>query len=63
VLGVDHELQVLVSVAFTARTDGGRAVCALHGRKLTPRPGTLAPAAAHVAWHTREVFKGEPLTA
>jgi len=62
VLGLDRELQVLVSAVFTARTDAGRAVYALHGRKLKPRPGTLAPAAAHVAWHAREVFKGEPLT-
>jgi putative restriction endonuclease len=52
-----------VSAVFTARTDAGRAVYALHGRKLTPRPGTLAPAATHLAWHAREVFKGEPLTA
>jgi len=63
VLGLDRELQVLVPAVFTARTDAGRAVYALHGRKLKPRPGTLAPAAAHVAWHAREVFKSEPLTA
>ena len=63
VLGVDQGLQVRVSAMFTARTEAGRAVYALHGRKLTPRPGTVVPAAAHVAWHAREVFKGEPLTA
>ena len=60
-LGLNYELRVLVSQAFTARTDAGRAIYALHGRKLTPRPGTITPAPAHVAWHAREVFKGEPL--
>jgi putative restriction endonuclease len=61
VLGLDRRLQVLVSAVFTARTEAGRAVYALHGRKLTPRPGTVVPAEAHISWHAREVFKGEPL--
>ena len=62
-LGLDADLRVLVSSAFTARTRLGRAVYALHGHELTPRPGTAVPAAVHVAWHTREVFKGVALAA
>jgi hypothetical protein len=31
--------------------------------ELRPRPGTAPAAAVHVAWHAREVFKGEPLLA
>jgi hypothetical protein len=41
----------------------GRAVYDLHGRELSPRPGTAVPAVTYVSWHTRQVFKGEPLTA
>jgi len=44
-------------------TEADRTIYALHGRKLAPRPCTVVPAAAHVAWQIREVFKGEPLTA
>lgn len=62
-LGLDHELRVMVSDMFTARTEAGRAVYDLHGRKLRPRPGTHVPAAAHVSWHNREVFRGDTLTA
>ena len=62
-LGLDTELRVLASAVFTARTVAGRAVYQLHERVLTPRPGTVAPAAGHVSWHAREVFKGQPLTA
>jgi putative restriction endonuclease len=62
VLGLDAKLRVLVSTAFTARTDAGRAVYDLHHRALSPRPGTPAPAPAHIAWHSREVFKAQPLT-
>lgn len=62
-LGVDDALSVQVSRAFTARTEAGRAVYALHGRPLSPRPGTAVPAASHLAWHRREVFKGDPLAA
>lgn len=60
-LGLDAGLRVLVSAAFTARTSAGRAVYELHGRELSARPGTAMPAAAHVSWHAREVFKGEAL--
>lgn len=62
VLGLDSELRILVSIAFTARTNAGRAVYDLHHRSLSPRPGTPAPAPAHIAWHAREVFKAQPLT-
>lgn len=63
VLGLDTELRVRVSAVFSARTTAGRTVYELHGRSLNPRPGTAIPAAEHVAWHTREVFKGQPLAA
>ncbi len=61
VLGLDPGLLVRVAAVFTARTTAGRAVYELHGRPLTPRPGTVTPAAEHVSWHSHEVFKGEPL--
>ena len=63
VLGLDPDLRVQVSAVFSARTTAGRTVYELHGRPLNPRPGTVIPAAEHVAWHTREVFKGQPLAA
>jgi putative restriction endonuclease len=63
VLGLDTGLRVLVSSVFTARTPSGRAVYDLHGRELSPRPGTVMPASGHVSWHAREVFKGKALTA
>jgi putative restriction endonuclease len=62
VLGLDTGLRILVSIAFTARTETGRAVYGLHHRVLSPRPGTPVPAAAHIDWHTREVFKSRPLS-
>jgi putative restriction endonuclease len=63
VLGLDLELQVQVSAAFSARTSAGRAVYDLHGLPLQPRPGTPVPAVRHLEWHRHEVFKGEPLSA
>lgn len=60
-LGADHA--VIVSTSYSARTDAGRAVYDLHGRRLAPRPGTPLPAHHHVRWHEREVFKGVPLPA
>jgi len=63
VLGLDQRLRVQVSAVFTARTEAGRAVYAPHGRNLTPRPGTVVPADAHVSWHAHQVFKGKPLRA
>ena len=62
-LGLDDACSVVVSTNYAAVSDMGRAVYELHGRELRPRPGTRLPAAAHVQWHTREVFKGESLTA
>ncbi|WP_446212903.1 phosphorothioated DNA-binding restriction endonuclease [Micromonospora sp. IBSANI012] len=62
-LALDSDLRIHVSTAFTARTNVGRTVYDLHGRMLRPRPGTPVPAADHVSWHRREVFKGEPLNA
>ena len=62
-LGLDPGRQVMVSAKFSARTPAGRAVYDLHGYQLAPRPGTALPAPAHVAWHTQQVFKGEPLAA
>jgi putative restriction endonuclease len=63
VLGLDPGLRILVSGRFSARTSAGRAVYGMHGRALSPRPGTAVPAAVHVSWHARQVFKGEPLAA
>jgi putative restriction endonuclease len=63
VLGLDPELRILVSARFSARTSAGRAVYDMHGRPLRPRPGTAVPAAVHVSWHSRQVFKGAPLAA
>lgn len=62
-LGLDLNLRVLVSAVFNARTSAGRAVYELHGRPLSPRPGTITPSGDHITWHTREVFKGKPLAA
>ncbi len=62
-LGLDVDLRVVVSTRFSARTPAGRTVYDLHGCGLSARPGTALPAAAHVSWHARQVFKGEPLAA
>ena len=63
VLGLTADSTVRVSAAYTARTAAGEAIYGLHGRELRPRPGTPLPAAPHVEWHAREVFKGEALAA
>ena len=63
ILGLDRGLRVMVSAMFSARTQAGRAVYDLHGRGLSPRPGTAPPAPGHVSWHTTQVFKGKPLAA
>ncbi len=62
-LGLDTHLRVVVSAGFTARTAAGRAIYDLHGWALSARPGTALPAAVHVSWHARQVFKGVPLAA
>ena len=60
-LGLDDDLAVVVSRRFSARTQQGRAVYDLHGRRLNPRPGTPLPAEPHVRWHTEQVFQGQSL--
>lgn len=62
-LGLDPELKVTVSSQYSARTEVAKRVYDLAGRPLQPRRGTQVPAAVHTAWHTREVFKGDPLAA
>lgn len=62
-LGLTAEGAVRVSEAYTARTEAGRRIYELHNAVLQPRPGTLMPAEVHVAWHSREVFKGSALAA
>ena len=63
ILGLGRGLRVMVSAMFSARTQAGRAVYDLHGRGLSPRPGTTLPASGHVSWHATQVFKGKPLAA
>lgn len=63
VLGLGPDLRILVSAAFTARLPAGRSIYGLHLQQLSPRPGTPTPASAHIDWHKREVFKGNPLPA
>jgi putative restriction endonuclease len=60
-IGLRDPGTVVASDGFSAVGDVGRAVYALHGSELRPRPGTVLPAADYVLWHTREVFKGAPL--
>jgi len=61
-LGLDEEYRILVSGVFSARTEAAKRVYDLHGRPLKPRRGTDLPAIPHVAWHGREVFRGQPLS-
>jgi putative restriction endonuclease len=60
-LGLDEEHRITVSGVFSARTDAAKRIYELHGRPLRPRRGTHLPAVPHVAWHGREVFRGQPL--
>ncbi len=62
VLGLDTTLRVRVAETFTARTDEGKRVYDLRGRKLRPRSGTPPPDSGHINWHTDQVFKGQPLS-
>ena len=62
-IGLRDPGTIEVSTAFSAVGEVGRAVYQLHGKELRARPGTALPAAQHVLWHRREVFKGEPLAA
>jgi putative restriction endonuclease len=62
-LGLDEEHRITVSTVFSARTEVAKRIYDLQDRQLTPRRGTTPPAAEHVAWHRREVFRGQPLIA
>ena len=62
-LGLADPETVVVSTKFGAVSEAGKRIYDLHGRRLTPRPGTTLPAVAHVEWHSREVFKGSALSA
>ena len=62
-IGLRDPGTVVISQAFSAVGDVGRAVYELHGRELRPRPGTVLPALDYVIWHRQEVFKGDPLAA
>lgn len=58
VLGFDDPETVVVSKAYSARSEAGKRVYDLHSKRIRPRPGTALPAEEHVLWHSREVFKG-----
>jgi putative restriction endonuclease len=60
-LGLDEEYRILVSGVFSARTEAAKRIYDLHGRPLQPRRGTDLPAVPYVAWHGKEVFRGQPL--
>jgi len=61
VLGLRDPETITVSSTYSAMSEQGRRVYELHEKSLRPRPGTKLPAVEHVAWHTREVFKGAPI--
>ena len=61
-LGLSLNHVVLVSDRFHA-SGTGRSTYELHGKPLTPRPGTPLPAVEHLEWHAREVFQGASLSA
>ncbi|MGK5499971.1 phosphorothioated DNA-binding restriction endonuclease [Streptomyces sp. URMC 125] len=65
VLGIGDGHRVLVSRHFTGGSRPARDhVTALAGRPLLgPRPGARPVAAAHRAWHLRQVFHGAPRAA
>ncbi|GAA3497245.1 HNH endonuclease [Streptomyces prasinosporus] len=62
VLGVGEGHRVLVSQRFVGHGPAARAqVTELSGRPLTgPQPGAAPVAASHRAWHTAQVFRGDP---
>jgi putative restriction endonuclease len=61
-LGLDEEHRILVSSVFSARTEAAKRIYDLQSRPLRPRRGTALPAVEHVAWHGKEVFRGQPLS-
>jgi putative restriction endonuclease len=62
-LGLGGNYTVVVSAAYSARTDEARRVYDLQGVELQPRPGTALPHHDHVRWHARQVFKAPHLAA
>ncbi len=62
VLGVDEHHRILVSQRFVGHSPAAREhVTALAGRPLVgPQPGARPVAVGHRAWHTRQVFRGDP---
>ncbi|CAL9501020.1 hypothetical protein SUDANB15_03419 [Streptomyces sp. enrichment culture] len=62
VLGVGEGHRVLVSQRFVGHSPAARAqVTELSGRPLVgPQPGAAPVAARHRAWHTAQVFHGDP---
>ncbi|MFB6440075.1 phosphorothioated DNA-binding restriction endonuclease [Streptomyces sp. NPDC056411] len=62
VLGLDVGRRITVSREFVGRGTAARAqVLDLSGRDLIgPQTGSDGIAAAHIAWHTAQVFRGEP---
>ncbi|MER6803847.1 MULTISPECIES: phosphorothioated DNA-binding restriction endonuclease [Streptomyces] len=62
VLGIGADHRILVSRRFVGHGPAARAqVTELSGRALTgPRPGVAPVAATHRAWHTAQVFHGDP---
>ncbi|WKU46080.1 HNH endonuclease [Streptomyces sp. VNUA116] len=62
VLGIGDGHRVLVSQHFVGRSPAAREhVIALAGRSLIgPQPGARPVGAAHLDWHTRQVFHGSP---
>ncbi len=64
VLGLTGDHRIRVSDLYIARSPAGQAVHALAGRHLTPpQPGRPTINADHIAWHTRQVFKGKTAAA
>ncbi|WP_156722307.1 phosphorothioated DNA-binding restriction endonuclease [Streptomyces apocyni] len=64
VLGLTEELLIQVSGQYVARSEAGRAVDTLHGRRLArPRPGCPVVQGEFVRWHGRQVFKGPTVAA
>jgi putative restriction endonuclease len=58
VLGLTADLRVRVSELYVARSEAGRAVDLLAGRRLAvPRPGKPLLDGVFVSWHDKQVFK------
>lgn len=55
-LGLTNDHRIVVARSFGARTTAGRLTYELQGKTLTPRPGTVLPAARYIEWHRTQVF-------